>query len=182
MASVLHFVLLIDSLQQASAVEQHRFEKLVYTLVRDDHCTRMGDTLLHMCIQLSVYLPRGSPITPTVHAFQTLVTCGADVDAVNCSGESPLIYLLHHDYTQLWTISKEDRDSMAAILLEKGAHADRASHKRYRTVLSELSYDRHGFRPLIHVSLKCLAARAIRDHKVAYNDLDNDLKVFVESH
>ncbi|KAK7109983.1 hypothetical protein V1264_013927 [Littorina saxatilis] len=179
----LHLVRLMAEYQQLSASELHRFRSLVYHLIKAGHRTPAGDSLLHLCFPLCDLLGTGKLQMPTVPLLETLIACGADADALNDSGESPLFSIFFgSEETQKEMLSHPDREKWLGLLLKHDAHADRVSLSG-KNLLQALEVENVCI--LNHVNLQCLAARAIKCHDVPYKDtykLSPDLISFVEMH
>ncbi|KAL8615406.1 hypothetical protein ACOMHN_036226 [Nucella lapillus] len=188
----LHLVRLISTFQHLSPQDRQRFHETVYRLVKADHRSHSGETLLHVCFRL----PEADPgqyesRLPTVPLLETLLHCGAEVNAVNHLGETPLFYI----FTRLSgggvpggdgapSFRSADQERWAKVLLSTGAHLDSRTPDRRGGVLRQVK----GLDSVCwvsHVSLQCLAARVIRDCGVRYRDpelLPRHLISFVDVH
>ena len=180
----LYLVRMIATHQQLCPDNLQRFRSLVYQLVKGDHRSQTGDSLLHLCFPLCELEVTKDDRIPTIPLLKTLIACGADADAVNMFGETPLFYILSPKSEAKQVLANNpDRESWVVFLLEHNAHIDRVAHKR-RGMLSFLKA-LDSVCPLNHMNLQCLAARAIRDHEVPYKDpwkLSPDLIDFVSYH
>jgi hypothetical protein len=155
------------------------FHRIVYRLVKANHRTAQGNSLLHLCFplcELGRWTDSGQHWhrAPTTALLDTLLECGAEADAVNHKGESPLFHLLRPaDCESRCVLKHPQRAEWVAMLLRHGAHADRvtwtAERQDVMTLLRDvdLSLLRN---PLQYVSLQCLASRVIRTCRLRYAD------------
>lgn len=180
----LYLVRIVATHQRLRPDELQRFRSLVYRLVKGDHRSHAGDTLLHLCFPLCELEGLKSDRAPTLPLLETLMACGADVDAVNRLGETPLFCVLSpKPEAEPVVAGSPDREQWVVLLLKHNAHVDRVTHQRRGVLGSLRALDI--VCPLDHVSLQCLAARAVRDHRVPYRNpwkLSRDLIDFVSYH
>ncbi|XP_051918219.1 protein fem-1 homolog B [Hippocampus zosterae] len=165
--------------------ERARINKHVYDVVRLDPRARGGATLLHLAISSS------TPVDdfhtndvcgfPNAQVTKLLLDCGARVDAVDGEGNTPLHVIVQYnrpisDFLTLHAI--------IISLVEAGAHTDRAN-KQKKTPLDESTtgVSEILLKTQMKMSLKCLAARAVRRHRLAYrHQIPASLEEFVDFH
>uniref|UniRef100_A0A3Q2XS10 Protein fem-1 homolog B n=1 Tax=Hippocampus comes TaxID=109280 RepID=A0A3Q2XS10_HIPCM len=165
--------------------ERARINKHVYDVVRLDPRARDGATLLHLAISSS------TPVDdfhtndvcgfPNAQVTKLLLDCGARVDAVDHEGNTPLHVIVQYnrpisDFLTLHAI--------IISLVEAGAHTDR-TNKQKKTPLdkSTTGVSEILLKTQMKMSLKCLAARAVRRHRITYrNQIPASLEEFVEFH
>ena len=189
--TTLHVIRILATYQSLAESELQRFHTLVYHLVKADHRSSTGESLLHLCFPLCEMHEeeegkRDPHRHPTLPFLETLITCGADVDALNHEGESPLFYALGSARGGQDIIScteHVERESWVKLLLKHGAHVDRVSSsgRHVLSVVAQLG----SVCVLSHVKLQCLAARAVRVHRVPCRDpelLPLHLLSFVDYH
>ncbi|XP_077373961.1 protein fem-1 homolog B [Festucalex cinctus] len=165
--------------------QRARINKHVYDVVRMDPRARDGATLLHLAISSS------TPVDdfhtndvcgfPNAQVTKLLLDCGARVDAVDGEGNTPLHVIVQYNRP----IS--DFLTLHAIiigLVEAGAHTDRANKQR-KTPLdkSTTGVSEILLKTQMKMSLKCLAARAVRRHRLPYRQqIPASLEEFVDFH
>ena len=180
----LYLVRLISTYQHLGPDQLQRFRCLVYQLVKADHRSQTGDTLLHLCFPLCELEVTKDDRVPTIPLLKTLVACGADADAVNIFGETPLFYILSPKPEARQIMADDpNQECWILLLLQHNAHIDRVTNRRRGMLHLLKSLD--SVCPLNHINLQCLAARAIKDNAVPYRDpwkLSPDLIDFVNYH
>ncbi|XP_057692768.1 protein fem-1 homolog B [Corythoichthys intestinalis] len=165
--------------------QRARLNKHVYDVVRLDPRARDGASLLHLAISSS------TPVDdfhtndvcgfPNAQVTKLLLDCGARVDAVDHQGNTPLHVIVQYNRP----IS--DFLTLHAIiigLVEAGAHTDR-TNKEEKTPLdkSTTGVSEILLKTQMKMSLKCLAARAVRRHRLAYRrQIPASLEEFVDFH
>ncbi|XP_077451797.1 protein fem-1 homolog B [Stigmatopora argus] len=165
--------------------QRARLHKHVYDVVRLDPRARDGASLLHLAISSS------TPVDdfhtndvcgfPNAQVTKLLLDCGARVDAVDHEGNTPLHVIVQYnrpisDFLTLHAI--------IVGLVEAGAHTDRAN-KQEKTPLdkSTTGVSEILLKTQMKMSLKCLAARAVRRHRLAYRrQIPASLEEFVDFH
>lgn len=186
-SNVLTFLYLacIATKTMCSEEERARINRHVYELVRLDPRSRHGASLLHLAISASTPVD-GFHISdvcsfPSAPVAKLLLDCGAAANAVDHEGNTPLHVIVQYNRP----IS--DFLTLHAIiigLVEAGAHTDMANKQR-KTPLdqSTTGVSEILLRTQIRMSLKCLAARAVRRHQITYRDqIPKMLEEFVEFH
>lgn len=179
------YLLCISTQTQCSADERACINKHIYRLLQLDPRSREGSTLLHLAISASTpvddFHTNDVCSFPNAQVTQLLLDCGAQVNAVDNEGNSPLHIIVQYnrpisDFLTLHAI--------IISLTEAGAHTD-MTNKQKKTPLdksttgvSEILLKSH-----MKMSLKCLAARAVRQHQITYrNQIPRTLEDFVEFH
>ncbi|XP_060806925.1 protein fem-1 homolog A isoform X2 [Amyelois transitella] len=178
---VTHLVYLLP--QTAGAAQLPEAEALVRALVaRDIRSAHTGDTLLHLSVSRlnvvrSTYFEEAAapPAFPSVAAVRLLLRCGADVNVRNEARSTPL-----HVAAIPYNFSTE----LVEALLAGGAHLDQPN--KFGDSPAELVALNRGsrVRVLRHVSLRCLAARALiaSQQHVPRHVLPTELYDFLELH
>ena len=153
-------------------------QQLVQALVKTGACTSDGRTLLHIAVD-----PASSSVAdelyselPSSAVVESLLMAGAVVNAVD-SGKNTALHtaVLNRPETSRVGVWLE----VIHLLLHHGAHVDMANAKR------EIASDMlpRSVNILNHVSLKCLAAHAIRMHQISYRGMiPTTLADFVDIH
>ena len=110
-----------------------------------------------------------------------LVTCGADVNAMDQRGNTPLHIIVRYsepinDFDTLLQVM--------LVLIKGGAHMDICNHERKTPIqctttgVAEVILRQHN-----QLSLKCLAARTIKDHIIPYKSfVPTFLEEFISLH
>uniref|UniRef100_A0A8C5MU35 Protein fem-1 homolog B n=1 Tax=Leptobrachium leishanense TaxID=445787 RepID=A0A8C5MU35_9ANUR len=179
------YLVCISTKTQCSEVEQSLINKQIYSLVHLDPRTRDGGSLLHLAVD------SGTPVDdfhtndvcsfPSAPVGKLLVDCGANVNATDHAGNSPLHVIVQYnrpisDFLTLHAI--------ILCLVEAGAHTD-MTNKEKKTPLdrSTTGVSEILLKTQMKLSLKCLAARAVRLHNIKYrNQIPKSLEEFVEFH
>lgn len=154
-------------------------------LILEQQVDAAEDQGLQMKVAGAVHLnKRASLKTTLLHAavfnrfparlVSLLVQCGANVNATDESGNTPLHYVSE--------ATDDESKRIARFLLDKGSHADTVN--RYgHCPLSSLLEKRIIKDPLDYLTLQCLAARVICEKSIPYKDqCPKVLTPFVERH
>ena len=168
-----------------SKEEESQLYRAVYNFIRQNTYHYDGVTPLHMSCNTATkinenYIDENNVVLfPNTFICNTLVICGANVNAQD-----------KDKTTQLHIISEcadTDYDSLREItmcLIQNGAHID-ACNKDGKTAIDVAATDiaQVIIKSHMKLNLKCLAARAVRRHKVEYQDIiPVSLQEFVELH
>lgn len=165
--------------------ERARINKQIYNLIQLDPRSREGSTLLHLAISSSTpvddFHTNDVCSFPNAQVTKLLLDCGAQVNAVDHEGNSPLHVIVQYnrpisDFLTLHAI--------IISLVEAGAHTD-MTNKQKKTPLdkSTTGVSEILLKTQMKMSLKCLAARAVRQHQITYrNQIPKSLEEFVEFH
>uniref|UniRef100_A0A4W3IXF2 Protein fem-1 homolog B n=2 Tax=Callorhinchus milii TaxID=7868 RepID=A0A4W3IXF2_CALMI len=179
------YLVCISTKTQCSESERARINKQIYNLIHLDPRTREGSSLLHLAVN------PGTPVDdfhtndvccfPNAQVTKLLLDCGADTNAVDAEGNSPLHVIVQYnrpisDFLTLHAI--------IVSLVEAGAHAD-MTNKQGKTPLdkSTTGVSEILLKTQMKMSLKCLAARAVRTYNINYKrQIPHTLEEFVEFH
>ncbi|VDL97732.1 unnamed protein product [Schistocephalus solidus] len=136
-----------------------RFLKQIRRLIRVDPRVHQGHTVLHIaCCPESSKVGRYDLFPfPSVAVINFLCELGANADALDADGQRPIGLILSSRQ-----ITDEKKAEYISCLVEAGAHVD-ASNRNGVTLLHPASrpvLEKCNFRPLDHVTLQCLAAKA----------------------
>lgn len=165
--------------------QRARMNKHIYDLIQMDPRSRDGSTLLHLAISSSTpvddFHTNDVCSFPNAQVTKLLLDCGAQVNAVDHEGNTPLHVIVQYnrpisDFLTLHAI--------IISLVEAGAHTDMAN-KQKKTPLdkSTTGVSEILLKTQMKMSLKCLAARAVRQHHITYrNQIPKTLEEFVEFH
>ncbi|XP_029288939.1 protein fem-1 homolog B [Cottoperca gobio] len=162
-----------------------RINKHIYDLIQLDPRSREGSSLLHLAISSSTpvddFHTNDVCSFPSAQVTKLLLDCGALVNAVDHEGNTPLHVIVQYnrpisDFLTLHAI--------IINLVEAGAHTD-MTNKQKKTPLdkSTTGVSEILLKTQMKMSLKCLAARAVRQHQITYrNQIPKTLEEFVEFH
>ncbi|KAG8145246.1 putative Protein fem-1-like protein [Naja naja] len=179
------YLVCISTKTQCRDEEQSRINKQIYNLIHLDPRTRDGSSLLHHAVN------SGTPVDdfhtndvcsfPNALVTKLLLDCGADVNAVDHEGNTPLHVIVQYNrpISDFLTLH-----SIIISLVEAGAHTD-MTNKQKKTPLdkSTTGVSEILLKTQMKLSLKCLAARAVRVHHISYhNQIPKALEEFVEFH
>ncbi|KAM6973172.1 protein fem-1 homolog B [Aplochiton taeniatus] len=165
--------------------ERAHLNKQIYNLIQLDPRSREGSSLLHLAISSSTpvddFHTNDVCSFPNAQVTKLLLDCGAQVNAVDHEGNSPLHVIVQYnrpisDFLTLHAI--------IISLVEAGAHTD-MTNKQKKTPLdkSTTGVSEILLKTQMKMSLKCLAARAVRHHQINYrNQIPKTLEEFVEFH
>lgn len=165
--------------------ERARINKHIYDLIQLDPRSREGSSLLHLAISSSTpvddFHTNDVCSFPSAQVTKLLLDCGAQVNAVDHEGNTPLHVIVQYnrpisDFLTLHAI--------IISLVEAGAHTD-MTNKQKKTPLdkSTTGVSEILLKTQMKMSLKCLAARAVRQHRITYrNQIPKTLEEFVEFH
>lgn len=175
----------ISTKTTCSDEERARINKHIYNLIQLDPRSREGSSLLHLAISSSTpvddFHTNDVCSFPSAQVTKLLLDCGAQVNAVDHEGNTPLHVIVQYnrpisDFLTLHAI--------IINLVEAGAHTD-MTNKQKKTPLdkSTTGVSEILLKTQMKMSLKCLAARAVRQHQITYrNQIPKTLEEFVEFH
>ena len=162
------FVHLVDLLCQVTSTEDEvsSVRQIVDSLVRTRCRTGDGRTLLHLAVHPECWIkhddhcdhPWLRTLLPSSVVVGHLLDAGATADATDVGKNTPLHTVVFNEPE-----TSPARNEIVDLLLQHGAHVD-AANADGRTASNCLS-------PSLvfnHVSLKCLAARAVLSYKLPY--------------
>ncbi|XP_026057869.1 protein fem-1 homolog B [Carassius auratus] len=179
------YLVCISTKTQCGEEERARINKQIYDLIRLDPRSREGSTLLHLAASSSTpvddFHTNDVCSFPNAQVTKLLIECGAQVNAVDHEGNSPLHLIVQYnrpisDFLTLHAI--------IISLVEAGAHTD-MTNKQKKTPLdkSTTGVSEILLKTQMKMSLKCLAARAVQQHQILYRDqIPKSLEEFVEFH
>ncbi|XP_051545943.1 protein fem-1 homolog B [Myxocyprinus asiaticus] len=179
------YLVCIATKTQCNEEERARINKQIYDLIRLDPRSREGSSLLHLAASSSTpvddFHTNDVCSFPNAQVTKLLIDCGAEVNAVDHDGNSPLHLIVQYnrpisDFLTLHAI--------IISLVEAGAHTD-MTNKQKKTPLdkSTTGVSEILLKTQMKMSLKCLAARAVQQHKILYRDqIPKSLEEFVEFH
>lgn len=175
----------ISTKTTCSDEDRARINKHIYNLIQLDPRSREGSSLLHLAISSSTpvddFHTNDVCSFPNAQVTKLLLDCGAQVNAVDHEGNTPLHVIVQYnrpisDFLTLHAI--------IINLVEAGAHTD-MTNKQKKTPLdkSTTGVSEILLKTQMKMSLKCLAARAVRQHQITYrNQIPKTLEEFVEFH
>ena len=138
-----------------------------------------GDSLLHLAMEMEINLTH-FPTLQVSSLTSFLLLAGADVNATNNRGCSPLMYSIF----RVVETKSEKYQKIIKILLEARAHID-------QVMFGKTISEHVGFRKFlditgtkVHINLQCLAARAIRRYHIPYaaGRVSSALEIFIGLH
>ena len=163
--------------------EMHRFVYKLNQLIRDpskccvsllhmacDHTTHVDDFYVNEVIKF-----------PCAKVVATLLKCGADANAQDGDGNTPLHVIVRYDQPMS---DFNNLHNTITQLIDHGAHVDKVNNQRQTPIdVSTTSVADVIILSRRKLSLQCLAARAIKTFSISYADqLTNHLKEFVDIH
>jgi len=154
--------------------EDFRICKLAYLLNRKKLQLRSsGRSLLHLVCDESTSVDdfhvNDVVVFPDDGLVRLLLKCGADANALDVHGNSALhtIVQFSHPISHFMTLH-----NIIVSLVESGAHIDCANKQRQTAQdVSTTGVADVILRTKFSPSLKCIAARAIRKHNIAFNSI-----------
>ena len=175
----------ISTKTSCSDAERALVNKHIYDLIQLDPRSREGSSLLHLAISSTTpvddFHTNDVCSFPNAQVTKLLLDCGAQVNAIDHEGNTPLHVIVQYnrpisDFLTLHAI--------IINLVEAGAHTD-MTNKQKKTPLdkSTTGVSEILLKTQMKMSLKCLAARAVRQHQITYrNQIPKTLEEFVEFH
>ncbi|KAG7468288.1 hypothetical protein MATL_G00141280 [Megalops atlanticus] len=179
------YLVCISTKTQCDEEERALVNKQIYNLLQLDPRSRDGSSLLHLAISSSTpvddFHTNDVCSFPNAQVTKLLLDCGARVNAVDHEGNSPLHVIVQYNrpISDFLTLH-----AVIISLVEAGAHTDMAN-KQKKTPLdkSTTGVSEILLKTQMKMSLKCLAARAVRLHQISYrNQIPRTLEEFVELH
>ncbi|XP_036391567.1 protein fem-1 homolog B [Megalops cyprinoides] len=178
------YLVAVSTKMQCNEEGRTRVNKLIYKLLRQDPRIQDGSSLLHLAVSTSPdddFHTNGVCRFPNAQVTKLLLDCGARVNAVDREGNSPLHIIAQYNrpVSDFLTLH-----AVIVSLVEAGAHMD-MTNKQKKTPLdkSTTGVSEILLKTRMKMSLKCLAARAVRKHQIAYRkQVPKSLEEFVELH
>uniref|UniRef100_A0A8D9EJB8 Protein fem-1 homolog B n=3 Tax=Cacopsylla melanoneura TaxID=428564 RepID=A0A8D9EJB8_9HEMI len=171
--------------EDVTGEEKYRIYKLVFSLNKLSIASRQQQSLLHLCVNyetpVDTFHTNDVCKFPCAATTKLLIRCGADVNAKDHQGNTPL----HIIATYERAISDfQTLHSVIMDLTENGAHMDTVNNKG----LTPIQATTTGvadliLRTLTKINLKCLAAKVITQNNITYKGMvPHDLESFIELH
>nr|CAH7728174.1 unnamed protein product [Callosobruchus chinensis] len=185
--STLYLLTILTRLmKQCSEEEKFNIGRMVFTLNQLQVTLRDGQSLLHLACNAETPVDEFHTNDvckfPCAETTKLLIKCGADVNAMDVDRNTPLHVIVNYhkavsDFMTLYTI--------ITALTEGGAHLD-CVNKRGETPLDASatgSVAEIVLKTQMKLSLKCLAANAVKRHRLTYRGLvPKALECFIELH
>uniref|UniRef100_A0A8C6W9W4 Uncharacterized protein n=1 Tax=Nannospalax galili TaxID=1026970 RepID=A0A8C6W9W4_NANGA len=175
LAIILHLLFLLEKVE-CTPSQEHLKHQTVYRLLKCAPRGRNGFTPLHMAVDketTNVGRYRVG-VFPSLPVVKVLLDCGADPDSRDFDNNTPL-----------HIAAQNSCPAVMNTLIEAGAHVDatNAFKKTAFELLDEKLLARSTMQPFNHVSLQCLAARALDRNKIPYKGfIPEELVAFIELH
>ncbi|KAJ8409424.1 hypothetical protein AAFF_G00228250 [Aldrovandia affinis] len=175
LAIILHLLFLLEKLD-CTPEQEHQKRQTVYRLLKLNPRARGGYTPLHMAVDGGTTSVGRYPVGrfPSVAVAGLLLECGADVDSRDVNNNTPLHVSAANGCPEIM-----------GMLVRAGSHFDATNGERRTAyeLLDEQNTGRHALHPLNHITLQCLAARAIERHRLPYKGLiSEEMEAFIELH
>jgi len=157
----------------------------VHSILRIDARNIHGRSLLHLAVdkKSSVVAQEFYSKLPDVAVVKMLTQCGANTNAMDEERNTPLHICAENLRSLVDEQEVKDMQEIISILLSSGAHIDcrNSASKIAGDELLRSSWCK--IKLMDHISLKCLASRAIQNHKIPYKgEIPSTLGPFVELH
>jgi Fem-1 family protein b len=159
---------------------------MVFTLNQMQVTLRDGQTLLHLACNSETpvddFHTNDICKFPCAETTRLLINCGADVNAMDYERNTPLHVIVnyHKPISDFLTLH-----SIITDLTEAGAHLD-CVNKRGETPLDSSATGSVAeiiLKTQMKLSLKCMAANAVKHHKLTYQgQVPQALESFIELH
>jgi Fem-1 family protein b len=166
--------------------ERFNVNRMVFTLNQMQVTLRDGQTLLHLACNSETpvddFHTNDICKFPCAETTRLLINCGADVNAMDYERNTPLHVIVnyHKPISDFLTLH-----SIITDLTEAGAHLD-CVNKRGETPLDSSATGSVAeiiLKTQMKLSLKCMAANAVKHHKLTYQgQVPQALESFIELH
>ncbi|EFA05982.1 protein fem-1 homolog B isoform X2 [Tribolium castaneum] len=178
--------ILTKLLKECSEEERFNVNRMVFTLNQLNVTLRDGQTLLHLACNAETpvddFHTNDVCKFPCAETTRLLIKCGADVNAMDYDRNTPLHVIVnyHKPISDFLTLH-----SIITDLTEAGAHLD-CVNKRGETPLEASATGSVAeiiLKTQMKLSLKCIAANAVKHHKLTYQgQVPEALESFIELH
>ena len=182
----LHLIHLLCCLEKSDE-QAFSFHCLVHRLIRLHTTGTNGKTLLHLAVDKnnSMVSEEQYSSLPSVKLIMVLLNCGIDVNTPDGDGKLSLHVCLRQLKTASLSVAEKEMKELGrvtSILIDSGSHVD-ACDKDRQTITQDISNVYFTLRLFDHVTLKCLASRVIRKHRIPYHgQVPQSLVSFIEMH
>ena len=176
---IMHLLALVSK-QLRVAGDSFELKQQVFRFLKLDPQISDGQTPLHLCASMSTTTVGKFPVCkfPSSDVARVLVELGADVNALDIGGNTPL-----HIATSN-AIVNEEVVEVVKILLNSGSHLDFTNRTGYTAVkaLTASAFEGIVF-PMQYISLQCLAAATIKRCRIPFErELPPKVVEFVRLH
>ncbi|KAH9495111.1 Protein fem-1 B [Bulinus truncatus] len=178
------YLITIASKVVNSDTESKNLHRIVYSFLKLKPCLKNGYSPLHIILDPGICVDdfhvNNIVIFPDKTLLSMFLTCGADIDALDSSRNSPLHIITN---AKLTDIQENLRQEIIQELLIRGAHSDIANTKNQTPFMIATGQTIHTLSHHRNITLKCLASQCIRKNKVPYKSLiPRCLETFVDVH
>jgi len=182
---IMHFLVLMTSIHKHfSPEDDFLMKKTLYQLVKLCPKGPKGSTLLHLACSKEKHPGMGKcthGAFPSLDVVKLLVEVGADLYATDAHGDTPL-----HTVSRV----KPLKTDIIKFLLQAGSHWDHRNNQGeipmqcYPVIGQKKIFIRDIYSYMQNMSLQCLSAQAIVEHKIPYKGgyLPQKLEAFVDIH
>lgn len=184
---IMHLMSLICRLATNLTSQQTlQFKQLVYKLIKLDPRSPSGQTLLHQAASHDTTEVGKYPVCqfPCLSCIDLLIEMGADVNSEDLNGNTPLHTACSNSSSSSSSPSIPS-PTILLSLLNAGTHIDKLNQggKSALELLNTTSKAvTSAIMPHNFISLKCLAAKVVRQNKIRYRDTPKELRVFTDGH
>lgn len=179
---IMHLMSLICRLSSKLTAQQDElFKRLVYKLIKLDPRSPNGQSLLHLAVSPDTTEVGKYPVCtfPCLSCIDLLIELGAPLNDVDLNGNTAL-------HTACTSSSKATINPTVLLpLLNAGTHIDRVNEEGKQAldlIISNSKAITSVIMPQNFISLKCLAAKIVKQHKIRYRDAPKEVQVFTDSH
>ena len=178
----LHQISLLCNVAKTDAQTFH-FKKLVHGLQKLQPRSRSGGTLMHLAADYKISHVGDDFYSqfPSAKVLTVLRECGNPMNELDDERNTPLHIYASSLLLNQFIEGTEQGAKDVEVLLAAGAHID-ARNSTGKIVHEELR-EACGINPFPHITLKCLAARTIQSHQLAYEgEVPQSLVPFIQLH